>query len=57
MTADKQFQYLETLREKTKHTEAQALRNAERRRDAHWQGVVNEQAARIAELEAKLSRK
>ena len=56
ITADKQFQYLETLRSKARHDEAQAISNAERKRDEHWQSVVDEQAARIAELEAKLSK-
>ena len=44
----------ERLWEKARHDEAQALKNAERRRDEHWQGVVAEKDALIAELEAKL---
>jgi predicted transposase/invertase (TIGR01784 family) len=63
ITATEEFKYLEYLRTKTGHDEAQALRNAERKRDEHWQGVVDEkdtalakQAARIAELEAQLSK-
>ena len=45
ITADKQFQYLETLRAKARHDEAQAISNAERKRDEHWQGVVAEVVA------------
>jgi transposase len=45
---------LEILRARTRHDEAQALRNAERKSDEHWQGVVAEQAAKIAELQEQL---
>ena len=61
VTATEKFRYMEILRERTRHDEAQAIGNAERRRDAHWQGVVAdkdahiaERNARIAELEAQL---
>ena len=61
ITADREFQYLETLRSKARHDEAQALSNARRQErklaDKHWQGVVDEQATRIAKLEAQLRRK
>jgi len=67
ITADKQFQYLETLRAKARHDEAQAINNAERKRDEHWQGVVAgvvadkdtalaKQAKLIAELQAQLKK-
>ena len=63
ITADKQFQYLENLRTKARHDEAQAISNAERKRDVHWQGVVAdkdtalaEQAKLIAELQAQLKK-
>jgi hypothetical protein len=68
VTATEEFKSLEWLRAKTRHDEAQALSNARRKgqneRDAHWQGVVAEkdatlaeQAARIAALEAQLAQK
>jgi predicted transposase/invertase (TIGR01784 family) len=59
ITADKQFQYLETLRTKARHDEAQAISNARRQereeRDAHWQGVAEENERlrqELAELRA-----
>jgi predicted transposase/invertase (TIGR01784 family) len=59
ITATDEFKHLEILRARTRHDEAQALRNAERKRDEHWQGVVAdvvaEKDARIAELEAQLN--
>ena len=46
ITADKQFQYLENLRAKARHDEAQALSNARRQErklaDKKWSGVVAE---------------
>jgi len=49
---------------KARHDETQAIRNAKRRRDGHWQGVVaekdttiTEQAALISELQAQLAKK
>jgi len=49
ITADKQFQYLETLRAKAKHDEAQALGHARKQsakeRDIHWQNVIAEVVA------------
>ena len=53
-TATDEFRNLEWLRTKTRHDEAQALRNAERKRDAHWQGVVAEKDAENSELRAQL---
>jgi len=61
ITATEEFKHLEILRARTKHDEAQALNNARRQgamqRDEHWQGVVADKDARIAELEAQLSKK
>ena len=61
ITATEEFKYLEIIRARTRHDEAQALSNAKRQRDEHWQGVVAEKDAaladknaQIAELEAKL---
>jgi len=61
ITATEEFQHLAEIRRvMAGHDEAQAIGNAERRgakaeRDK-WQGVVAEQAARIAELEAQLNK-
>ena len=65
ITATEEFKYLEILRIKSKHDEAQAIHNAEKRRDEHWQGivankdehwqgVVADKDALIAKLQAKL---
>jgi len=60
ITTDKNFQYIESLREKIKHDEAQALNNAEKRgakaRDLHWQRVITEKDAIIAQLQAQLKK-
>jgi len=55
ITATDQFKYLEELRAKTRHDEAQALRNAERKRDQHWQAVVADKDALIASREALIA--
>ena len=64
ITAEEKFQYLEILRARAKHDEAQALNNARRQRDAHWQVIVAEkdtalaeQAALIAQLQAQINQK
>jgi len=44
---------IERRRIKRGHDEAQALKNAERKRDAHWQGVMAEV---VAEKDAELAR-
>jgi len=58
VAASDEFIQMEKMRSKARHDEAQALRNAERlgeeRANAKLQGVIDEQLARIAELEAKL---
>ncbi|MCL1997858.1 MAG: Rpn family recombination-promoting nuclease/putative transposase [Turicibacter sp.] len=43
--ADEEFRYLERLREKRRHDEAQALRNARAIERKKWQGVVAEKDA------------
>ena len=57
ITADKQFQYLETLRAKARHDEAQALSNARRQErklaDEHWQGVVADKDTALANEKAE----
>jgi len=55
ITADKQFQYLETLRTKARHDEAQAISNARRQEREKWQGVAEENERlrqELAELRA-----
>ena len=60
VTATEEFRNLEWLRAKTRHDEAQAIRNAERRgeqrSDEKWQGVAEENERlrlELAELRAK----
>jgi predicted transposase/invertase (TIGR01784 family) len=61
ITADKQFQYLENLRNKARHDEAQALSNARKlgakERDMHWQSVVTEKDTALAEKDTALAEK
>ena len=61
VSATEEFRALERMRSDRQHNEASALGNARREEREKWQGVVadkdttiNEQAARIAELEARL---
>jgi hypothetical protein len=55
ITADEKFKYIEYLRERAGHDEAQALHNAERRERAKWEGVVAEKDAEIERLRAELA--
>jgi len=61
ITALDEFKHLEILRERARHDEAQAIRNAEKkaekRRDEHWYGVVAERDTVIAEKDAALTDK
>jgi len=57
VAASDEFVRLERVRSKARHDEAQALNNARRQEREHWQGVVEEQAALIAELQAQLGKK
>jgi len=71
ITATEEFKYLEVLRARARHDEAQALNNARRKEREKLQVVIDEQAvqideqsividelaARIAELEAQLGKK
>ena len=54
ITATEEFKYLEYLRAKTGHDEAQALNNARKQgakeRDVHWQGVAEENERLLQEL-------
>jgi len=59
VAASDEFIQMEKMRSKTKHDEAQAIRNAERRRDEHWQGVAAENAelrSQLAKLQAQLNK-
>ena len=55
LTATEEFRSLEWLRSKTRHDEAQALKNAERKRDRHWQSVVSEKDAALEEKDAVIA--
>jgi len=55
VTASPEFIEMERLRAKAQHDEAQALYNAERRRDEHWQSVVADKDAENSELRARLA--
>jgi len=65
ITATEEFRYLEIMRARARHDEAQAIMNAEmrgekrgeNRSDEKWQDVVADKVARIAELEALLNQK
>ena len=65
ITATEEFKHLEIIRARTRHDEAQAINNARKQRDVHWQGVVAEVVAEkdtiitdkdalIAKLQAQL---
>ena len=55
VTATEEFKNLEWMRAKTRHDEAQALGNARRQRDEHWQGVVAEKDTVIASKDAQIA--
>ena len=60
VAASDEFKERERMRSKARHDEAQAIHNARRlgaeEERGKWQSVVDEQAARIAELEAQLAK-
>ena len=63
VAASPEFREIERMRSKARHDEAQALMNAQRQRDEHWQGVVagvvaeNEQLRQqLAELRSQLGK-
>ncbi|MDR1291963.1 MAG: Rpn family recombination-promoting nuclease/putative transposase [Clostridiales Family XIII bacterium] len=56
VTVSPEFKELERLRALARHNEASALAHARSVEAAKWQGVVAEQTARIAELEAQLEK-
>ena len=55
INATEEFKYLEILRARTKHDEAQAIHNAEKRRDEHWQSVVADKNSIIADKDALIA--
>lgn len=55
ITATEEFKYLEILRTRTKHDEAQALMNARRKEREHWQDVVADKDALIADRDVALA--
>ena len=57
VAASPEFQEIERMRSKARHDEAQALRNAEKKRDELWQGVVDEKDAEIAGKDAEIADK
>ena len=56
VSASPEFREIERIRSKARHDEAQALRNAERKRDEHWQGVVADKDAENSELRLQLEK-
>jgi len=60
ITALDEYKHLEILREMARHDEAQAIhhaeKNAEKRRDEHWQGVVAEKDAVITDKDAEIEK-
>jgi len=57
VAASEAFILMERMRSKTRHDEAQALRNAQRQRDEHWQVVVAEKDTTIAEQGTTIAEK
>ena len=59
ITALEEFRHLEILRARARHDEAQAIynaeKNAERRRDEHWNGVVAKKDAEIEKLRQQIT--
>jgi len=52
VSASNEFKEIERMRSKARHDEAQALKNAERKRDEHWQGIVAEKDTELADKDA-----
>ena len=56
VAASPEFREMERVRSKARHDEAQALMNARKQERAHWEGVVAEKDALIAQLQAQLEK-
>ena len=54
ITTTEEFRYLERLRSRTQHDEAQALFNAERREREKWQSVILDKEAVIADKDTEI---
>jgi len=57
VAASPEFKEIERMRSKARHDEAQAIFNAERKRDEHWQGVIADKDELISQLRAQLAQK
>jgi len=57
VAASPEFREMARLRSKARHDEAQALNNARREERVKLQGVIDEQAAIIVELQAQINNK
>ena len=57
VAASDEFKEIERMRSKARHDEAQALKNAQRKRDEHWRGVVADKDAAIADKDATIADK
>ena len=57
ITATEEFKYLEILRARTGHDEAQAINNAKRQEREHWQGVVAVKDTMIADKDTMIADK
>ena len=55
VAASREFREAERMRSKALHDEAQALRNAERKRDMHWQGIVVEKNTEITKKDTEIA--
>ena len=57
VAASDEFKEKERVWAKARHDEAQAIFNAEQKRDAHWQEIVADKDEVIAQLQAQLAQK
>ena len=57
LTSSPEFLRAEHIDSKARHDEAQALKNAERKRDEHWQEIIDKKDAEISAIDAVISDK
>ena len=57
VTATEKFRYMEILRERAQHDEAQAIGNAVRKEAAKWQSLIVDRDALIADKDARIADK
>ena len=55
VAASPEFREMERVRSKARHDEAQAIYNAERKLNEHWQGVVADKDAENEQLRSQLA--